>query len=194
MRILITNDDGVFAPGIAALARGLSVALGAEHEFFVVAPLTDHSGASSAVGPRLRTRGDPLRDGADPRAGPRPDLRDRRDAGARRDPGLHRRLRPAARPGRVGHQSRAQHRSVGPALGYGRRHPHGGPVRRARPRREHRLGRRAGAVGIARGPRRRLRALHRRAGLGLGLQPQRPCPPRRPAAGPGPRPPRVGSA
>ena len=23
MRILITNDDGVFAPGIAALARGL---------------------------------------------------------------------------------------------------------------------------------------------------------------------------
>jgi 5'-nucleotidase len=50
MRILITNDDGVFAPGIAALARGLSVALGGEHEFFVVAPLTDHSGASSAVG------------------------------------------------------------------------------------------------------------------------------------------------
>ncbi|MGB7052566.1 MAG: 5'/3'-nucleotidase SurE [Acidimicrobiales bacterium] len=50
MRILITNDDGVFAPGIAALARGLSDALGAEHEFLVVAPLTDHSGASSAVG------------------------------------------------------------------------------------------------------------------------------------------------
>jgi 5'-nucleotidase len=50
MRILITNDDGVFAPGIAALARGLSIALGAEHEFLVVAPLTDHSGASSAVG------------------------------------------------------------------------------------------------------------------------------------------------
>ena len=50
MRILITNDDGVFAPGIAALARGLSVALGADHEFLVVAPLTDHSGTSSAVG------------------------------------------------------------------------------------------------------------------------------------------------
>ena len=28
MRILITNDDGVFAPGIAALARGLSARLG----------------------------------------------------------------------------------------------------------------------------------------------------------------------
>jgi 5'-nucleotidase len=50
MRILITNDDGVFAPGIAALARGLSVAFGDEHSLFVVAPLTDHSGASSAVG------------------------------------------------------------------------------------------------------------------------------------------------
>ena len=31
MRILITNDDGVFAPGIAALARGLHAAFGAEH-------------------------------------------------------------------------------------------------------------------------------------------------------------------
>jgi 5'-nucleotidase len=50
MRILITNDDGVFAPGLAALARGLSDALGSAHEFVVVAPLADHSGASSAVG------------------------------------------------------------------------------------------------------------------------------------------------
>ncbi len=50
MRILITNDDGVFAPGIAALARGLSAAFGSEHDLFVVAPLTDHSGTSSAVG------------------------------------------------------------------------------------------------------------------------------------------------
>ncbi len=50
MRILITNDDGVFAPGLAALARGLDRSLGAEHELFVVAPLVDHSGASSAVG------------------------------------------------------------------------------------------------------------------------------------------------
>ncbi|MBV8463017.1 MAG: hypothetical protein JO368_06975 [Acidimicrobiales bacterium] len=50
MRILITNDDGVFAPGLAALARGLDAAFGDEHELVVVAPLTDHSGASSAVG------------------------------------------------------------------------------------------------------------------------------------------------
>jgi 5'-nucleotidase len=51
MRILITNDDGVFAPGIAALARGVHAAVGAEHELVVVAPLVDHSGAGAAVGP-----------------------------------------------------------------------------------------------------------------------------------------------
>ena len=51
MRILITNDDGIFAPGIAALARGLHAAFSDEHELVVVAPLTDHSGAGAAVGP-----------------------------------------------------------------------------------------------------------------------------------------------
>lgn len=50
MRILITNDDGVFAPGIAALARGLDAALGSDAELVVVAPLVDHSGAAAAVG------------------------------------------------------------------------------------------------------------------------------------------------
>jgi 5'-nucleotidase len=51
MRILVTNDDGVFAPGIAALARGLSAAFDGRHELVVVAPLSDHSGAGAAVGP-----------------------------------------------------------------------------------------------------------------------------------------------
>jgi 5'-nucleotidase len=51
MRILVTNDDGVFAPGIAALARGLSASFADIHELIVVAPLTDHSGAGAAVGP-----------------------------------------------------------------------------------------------------------------------------------------------
>jgi len=51
MRILITNDDGVFAPGIGALARGLVAAFGDLHELMVVAPLVDHSGAGAAVGP-----------------------------------------------------------------------------------------------------------------------------------------------
>jgi len=50
MRILITNDDGVFAPGIAALARGLYAAFGDRHDLVVVAPLVDHSGAGAAVG------------------------------------------------------------------------------------------------------------------------------------------------
>lgn len=48
MRILVTNDDGVRAPGIAALARA---AHGTGHEIVVVAPLVDYSGAGAAVGP-----------------------------------------------------------------------------------------------------------------------------------------------
>ena len=48
MRILVTNDDGVRAPGIAALA---AVAAATEHEVVVVAPLVDYSGAGAAVGP-----------------------------------------------------------------------------------------------------------------------------------------------
>jgi 5'-nucleotidase len=50
MRILVTNDDGVFAPGIAALARGLAADLRPSDELFVVAPLEDHSGVGAAVG------------------------------------------------------------------------------------------------------------------------------------------------
>ena len=57
MRILVTNDDGVFAPGIAALARGLWQTFGDEHEIVVVAPLVDHSGAGAAVGAVVATRG-----------------------------------------------------------------------------------------------------------------------------------------
>jgi len=48
VRILVTNDDGVRAPGIAALAR---VAAETEHEIVVVAPMIDYSGAGAAVGP-----------------------------------------------------------------------------------------------------------------------------------------------
>jgi 5'-nucleotidase len=48
VRILVTNDDGVSAPGIAALARA---AHEAGHEVVVVAPLVDYSGAGAAVGP-----------------------------------------------------------------------------------------------------------------------------------------------
>ncbi len=48
MRILVTNDDGVRAPGIAALALA---AQRSGHEVVVVAPLIDYSGAGAAVGP-----------------------------------------------------------------------------------------------------------------------------------------------
>ncbi len=50
MRILITNDDGVFAPGIEALARGLAARFDGVHDLIMVAPLVDHSGAGAAVG------------------------------------------------------------------------------------------------------------------------------------------------
>ena len=48
MRILVTNDDGVRVPGIAALA-GAVVESG--HDVLVVAPMIDYSGAGAAVGP-----------------------------------------------------------------------------------------------------------------------------------------------
>jgi 5'-nucleotidase len=48
LRILVTNDDGVRAPGIGALAR-MAGATG--HDVVVVAPLVDYSGAGAAVGP-----------------------------------------------------------------------------------------------------------------------------------------------
>ncbi len=55
MRILITNDDGVGAPGIAVLARSVARWIddcpdGEVREALVVAPHTNHSGMSAAVG------------------------------------------------------------------------------------------------------------------------------------------------
>jgi 5'-nucleotidase len=58
VRILVTNDDGVGAPGLAALTRALvswaeatgSERPGASHEIIVVAPSSNFSGASAAVG------------------------------------------------------------------------------------------------------------------------------------------------
>ena len=45
MRILISNDDGYFAPGIEHLA----LVLGARHDVTVVAPERDRSGASNSL-------------------------------------------------------------------------------------------------------------------------------------------------
>lgn len=46
MRIVVTNDDGIHAPGLQALARHL-VAGG--HEVFVAAPLREHSGSGTSL-------------------------------------------------------------------------------------------------------------------------------------------------
>jgi 5'-nucleotidase len=47
-RVLVTNDDGVHAPGILALAVALAEA---GHDVTVVAPLDDRSGSGAALGP-----------------------------------------------------------------------------------------------------------------------------------------------
>lgn len=47
MRLLVTNDDGVLAPGIAALARAV-LTLG--HDVVVAAPHTDMTGFGAALG------------------------------------------------------------------------------------------------------------------------------------------------
>ena len=46
MRVLVSNDDGVDAPGIRILAEGLRTA---GHEVWVVAPDRDRSGASNSL-------------------------------------------------------------------------------------------------------------------------------------------------
>ncbi|SRR5579871_414247 len=48
MRVLVTNDDGVSSPGIAALARAL---VEAGHDVVVAAPLDDRSGSGAGIGP-----------------------------------------------------------------------------------------------------------------------------------------------
>jgi 5'-nucleotidase len=58
MRILVTNDDGVAAPGLAALTRALLAwtkeaggeGPSAPHQIVVVAPSSNYSGAGAAVG------------------------------------------------------------------------------------------------------------------------------------------------
>lgn len=54
MRVLVTNDDGVGAPGLLVLAQALAAA---GHDIVVAAPLADNSGASAAIGPVHLTGG-----------------------------------------------------------------------------------------------------------------------------------------
>ncbi|HZN15020.1 MAG TPA: 5'/3'-nucleotidase SurE [Acidimicrobiales bacterium] len=53
-RVLVTNDDGVHAPGIAALAAALD---DAGFDIFIAAPLDDRSGSGAALGPVHLTNG-----------------------------------------------------------------------------------------------------------------------------------------
>ncbi|HMN87555.1 MAG TPA: 5'/3'-nucleotidase SurE, partial [Bauldia sp.] len=53
MRILLTNDDGIHAPGLAALER---IARAISDDVWVVAPETDQSGLSHSL-----SLNDPLR-------------------------------------------------------------------------------------------------------------------------------------
>lgn len=53
-RVLVTNDDGVAAPGLAALARA-AVALG--HDVVVAAPSRDQSGTGAAIAPAMAEEG-----------------------------------------------------------------------------------------------------------------------------------------
>lgn len=59
MRILVTNDDGYDTPGIKALASAMRQV----GEVVVVAPLENHSGASSSLSLHRSIRVDPVEDG-----------------------------------------------------------------------------------------------------------------------------------
>lgn len=47
-RVLVTNDDGVSAPGLGALASA-AILLG--HDVVIAAPSSDRSGSGAAIGP-----------------------------------------------------------------------------------------------------------------------------------------------
>ena len=51
MRVLVTNDDGWYSPGLAWLARAL---VDDGHDVVVAAPLEDRSGSGAAIGPLHR--------------------------------------------------------------------------------------------------------------------------------------------
>jgi len=54
VRVLVTNDDGVHAPGLAHLTRAL---VDHDQDVVVAAPLTEASGAGAGIGP-IHTMGD----------------------------------------------------------------------------------------------------------------------------------------
>ena len=123
LRVLVTNDDGVAAPGIDALVQGLRKL--DRVEVTVVAPADNKSGTSD-----MTTPGD---------AGDQPDDDGERRSRHRRAglPGRHGELRARRRDPdqaaarRVGHQRRRQPGPCDGHLGHGGCGPHCGSPRRA---------------------------------------------------------------
>ena len=59
MRVLVTNDDGIDAPGLLPLAQAM---VRAGHDVTVVAPLGDRSGSGAGIGPVYLEEGVPFED------------------------------------------------------------------------------------------------------------------------------------
>lgn len=56
MKILLSNDDGIYAPGLRSLYRAL---IDAGHEVVTVAPAMEQSGVSSALSRARPSSGPP---------------------------------------------------------------------------------------------------------------------------------------
>ena len=152
MRILITNDDGISAPGLSVAEEIAHELAGPSGEVWVVAPAFEQSGVAHAVSLRPPDAARAARGAALRRRGLAGGLRARRPA---RDPQGH-----AARPGDLRRQPRPQRRRGHALLGHRRRRHGGGAARDAR----------GGAVAVPRAgrPRRPLRA-------GAGARRRRCC-------------------
>jgi len=92
MRILVTNDDGFDAPGLAVLARGFAEA---GHEV-LVSPSPEASGSGAGIGPLRAMGAASTSRSSPPRARRNQDTRRRRAPGTDRDHGLPRCVRTAA--------------------------------------------------------------------------------------------------
>ena len=164
-KILVTNDDGIHAPGLAALADAVRP-LG---DVLVVAPHQESSAIGHALTLRRPLRLETARPGPLRRGRHADRLREHRRGGAAR--------RAAAGPRGVGHQHRLEPRRRRDLFGHGVRGARGGAARRAGDRRvvdaHARLDVRLRALGGDRARRRRPRA---RAGSARPHVPQRQRP------------------
>jgi hypothetical protein len=121
-RLLLTNDDGIDAPGLQHLARALGDrSWSPPRRRTSAAPAPASAATTSTTAPACAPR--PRRAGG---------LRVRRDRRARGHGGRARRVRCPVRPRRLGHQRRHEHRHVDRALGDGRGRDHGPDLRHRR--------------------------------------------------------------